>query len=165
MAEEITVKKVNKKLTYGIIAGAVIAVIIAIIVAVFVISNKKIDDSFFVSDDTKYVLNTEDNSYGAVKNHIVVFYNKNDEITSAEAYLEFVNEANAKEAYSSLEEYYNQDDMKEYKPNYRLEGKYIVNKYKESDYEGMAASQMKELFDMYTPSGEGDNDTVELEGE
>ena len=164
MAEEITVKRVNKKLIY-IISGAVVALLAAIIIVVCIINNKKIDDSFFVSDGSKYVLNTEDNSYGAVKNHIVVFYNKDDSISKVEAYLEFPDASNANEAYNSLQDYYNQEDMKEYKPDFRLEGKYVVNKYKASDYEGMTASQMKELFDMYDPSYTDEGDAETGEGE
>ena len=62
MAEEITVKKDNKKLIY-IISGAVVAVIAIVIIIVSIISNKKIDDSYFVSTDTKYVATNEDTSY------------------------------------------------------------------------------------------------------
>ncbi len=148
MAEEITVKKDNKKLIY-IISGAVVAVIAIVIIIVSIISNKKIDDSYFVSTDTKYVATNEDTSYGAKKRHIVVDYNKEDKITKMEEFIEFGSEKEAKEVYDEMEEYYNQEDMKEYKPNYHLTGKYIARTYEESEYAEMTASEAKQLLELY----------------
>lgn len=161
MAEEVTVKKDNKKLIY-IIAGAVAAV--ALIVAIIlIVSNKGIDDSYFVSTDTKYVLTTEDNSYGATKRHMVVEYTKEDKITKMEEYIEFDSNKTAKEVYDEMEEYYNQDDMKEYKPDYRINGKYIINTYDESEYAEMSASDVKQILELYNADGSDIVESDEVE--
>lgn len=155
MAEE-KAKKSNKNLIY-IIAGAIAGILIAVTI-ILIINSGKIDDSFFVSTDTKYVATIEDTSYGAVKNHTVV-YNKGEEITGLEDYLEFSDEETAKEIYDGIKELYAQEGFgDEY--NIARKGKYLVHKYQPEDYEGLTLSDMKSVLesDIIVEDGDGQND-------
>ena len=105
-----TKKKSNNGLIAGI-CGAVVLVVVIVIVAVVMINKNRIDDSYFVSDGTKYVLTIDQNSQttsgdsdenAPVKTHLVYTY-EGEKITSMKSYDEYVNETAAKAAYDEMQ--------------------------------------------------------------
>ena len=137
-------KKDSKNLITGIVAAVVAVALIAVIVVVVVMSSKKLDDSFFVSDDTKYVLTLSSSDgifsldvdkYTPEKAHIVYFYS-GDEITGVNVYYEYESDAVAKDAV----EYFNGQDIVESEiEKIETDGKYVVVKATSEVYEGMTA--------------------------
>lgn len=142
MAE--TAKKTNKNLIIGICAA--IAVVIVVVVAVILIPKGAgpIDDSYFVSDSSKYVLNldqdylNEDEEYSPLESHMVYFYS-GEKITGLTIYYEYADATTAKAAYDTLEA---ADAFSAFK-SVTLDGKYVVFVTNPSDYEELTASDVK----------------------
>ena len=142
-------KKTNKNLIIGIcIALVVIAIIAVIIVLVMRNNSPSTNNSYFVSDDTKYVLNldsdsfsTEDGEFQPQKAHLIYYYS-GDTITGMKSYYEYANEADAKSAY----EYYKANMASEYK-NIELDGKFLILTANEADYEGMTAYDIQQQIE------------------
>ena len=159
MAEDAKTEKKNNKLVAGIIAALVI--VAGVIVAIFLIGRGKvIDDNFFKSDDTKYVLSQNYGLNGAIKTHTVIYYDKEDNITKWENYLEYNDAESAKAAYENVK------DVNEEKSGvkYSINGKYIISEYPKETYENTAASTYKQWFDSLTNNQE-DEEEVEEETE
>ena len=162
-------KKDNKNLIIGICV-AVVAVV-AIVVAAVIAANgvKKLDDSYFVSDDTKYVLTMESGDYATEedentpsKTHVVYTYS-GDEITGMTTYAEYTDEATAKSAY----DIYKDSDQEGIK-NLTLNGKYIIAEMSEDYYANITASEVKsqiEFMEMLKNMDTSDYETVEVESE
>lgn len=153
--------KNNKNLIIGICA-AVVVVAVAAVAIFFATRSPKIDDSYFVSDGSKYVvaMDSEDFVTDEVKNVPVkvyaVYTYSGDKITGAFTYAEFANESTAKAA---LEEYKNtdQDGVKSISTN----GKYVVIEMDGSEYADMTASELKAYIDF--TNGSLDIDIEDLE--
>ena len=145
-------KKNNKNLIIGI-CSAVVAVVVIVIVAVVFLSkggSKKIDDTFFVSDGSKYVLtlgseyiDTEED-FTPSKSHMVYYYS-GEKVTGLEMYYEYADAATAKKAYDILSA--DADANAEFK-EVKLDGKYIVLVANSSDYEGMTTSEVKSQIEL-----------------
>ncbi|MBQ2174957.1 MAG: hypothetical protein II453_07820, partial [Alphaproteobacteria bacterium] len=105
MAEK--AKKDNKNLIIGICAA--IAVVLVVVVAVMLVSkgSTQLGDSYFVTDDTKYVLNLDTNyvdeeeEYAPLKTHIV-YFRSGDKITGM-SLMEMVKEMDAGRVYAKEE--------------------------------------------------------------
>ena len=143
------VKKDNKNLIIGVCAAIVAIVIIIVVIFATKGGTPKIDDSYFVSDGTKYVLTTEsdeyeyeDDEYAPVKTHLVYNYS-GDKITGMTTYFEYGDEASAKAAY----EFYKSSDDQEGAKSITLNGKYVVIEMTEENYEGVTASDVKEQIE------------------
>ena len=141
-------KKDNKSVIVGGICIAMVIIAIIIVAAVVAINTNKLGDSYFVSDNNKYVLTMEydgseeeDNAYAPLKSHLVYAYS-GDEITGVKAYYEFADEATAKKAY----DFYSENNDGAYK-SVALEGKYVILEANESVYEDMSASDVKTYID------------------
>ena len=128
---------------------AIVAVVIAIIAAI-VINNSGIQDSYFKSDDTKYVLTveTDENSvdenmrqYTPIKMHVVYNY-EGDKITGLKYYYEYADNNTAKPA----ADYFQQNSGDEIEA-ITVDGKYVVITVKASQYEGVTASDVKKQLD------------------
>ena len=139
-------KKNNKNV---IIGGCIAAVVIAAIIlaVVFAAGNGTINDSYFVSDGSKYVINNEygdaeSDSSAPIKNHIVYYYS-GDKITGAKAFYEYVDETAAKNAYETIKA--NAGDS--YK-SVSLSGIYVILEANESEYEGLSASDVKQQVEL-----------------
>ena len=165
MAEQAK-KKDNKNLIIGVCV-AVVALII-VIVAIVMLGRGKValNDDYFKSDDTKYVLtvdtgsmdiDTEGEEYVPVKTHVVYTYS-GDEITGMKSYAEYADAATAEKAFNQLKE----SDEEEAK-NAELNGKYIVITHDASDYEGMTASDVKERIELMELFQNMDTDSDEDE--
>lgn len=137
-------KKDNKNMIIGGICAAVVVVVIIIVAVVLATRGSGLNDGYFVSDDTKYVLTIENDSiteegsdaYEPVKTHIVYTYS-GDEITGMKTYGEFADADSAKAAFDAIKE--SGEDM----TNYALDGKFIVITATADQYEGMTASDVK----------------------
>ena len=146
MAEE--AKKDNKNLIIGICA-AVVVVVIAIIAVVFATKGSApIDDSFFVSDGSKYVISLtsddidEETEYAPAAEHVVYYYS-GDKITKMETYYEYADADTAKEAYNALKasgEFDGTDVV--------LNGKYFVYTAAPSEYEDLTTSDVQEQVEL-----------------
>ena len=169
MAEK--AKKDNKNLIIGICA-AVVVVIVIVIAAIFAIGGgtAKLDDSYFVSDDTKYVLtvDTEDpeadsEEYVPIKTHVVYTYS-GDTITGMTTYAEYADETTAKAAYEAYKSA-NQEGVKSMSVN----GKYLVVEMTEDNYADLTASNVKkqielmETFKNTNLNDQTDEDHVEVD--
>lgn len=138
--------KGNKK---NIIIGACIALVILVIIILAIIfginSNGGINNAYFKSDDTKYVLTMdgdeiyfENNEIVPLKVHQVYTY-EDDQITSYKIYYQYNNKDDAQSAFNNLKEG-NKDDFK----SIELKGQYIVLTANEDEYKELTPSDIKE---------------------
>ena len=147
MAEK--AKKDNKNLIIGICAAVVVVVAIIIAVVFATKGTVKIDDSYFVSDGTKYVLTVEggyldsgdEDIAQAVKTPMVYTYS-GDTITGATLYQEYTDEATAKSVYDALKAQ-DPDEV----AGVSVNGKYLVAEMPKEEYEDMTASDVKEQIE------------------
>ena len=159
MAEK--AKKNNKNLIIGICTGVLIIAII--IVAVIFATKSSLNDSYFVSDGSKYVLTvdrdmleTEDKENSPIKTHIVYYYS-GDAITGVTTYMEFDNDATAKAA---LDLYKNADQTGV--KSLKTDGKYLVVEMTEDQYKDLTVSDVKqqvEFMEMLKKSGTNNPDS------
>lgn len=165
MAEK--AQKNNKNLIIGIcacvlvIAAIVVAVIFATKGGTGTNSLANLSDSYFVSDDTKYVLTVdndgsdEDEEFSPIKTHLVYTYS-GDTITGMITYMEFTDANTAK---SALEVYQNMEDQTGVK-NLSVNGKYVVIEMTEDQYADMTASDVKEQIDFMEMLKNADLDDI-----
>lgn len=151
----------NKNIIIGICAAVVVVAAIAVAIF-FATRSPKIDDSYFVSDGTKYVVpmdseffNTDEVKNIPTKAYSVYTYS-GDKITGEFIYAEFTDESTAKAA---LEEYksINQDGVR----GISINGKYVVIEMDSSSYEDMTASELKTYIDFMNGSIDIDIDDYE----
>ena len=145
MAEK--AKKDNK----NIIIGACVAVVVVIIAVVAIVLGLKggkptLNDAYFVSDDTKYVLtidtSDEEDESAPEKVHTVYTYS-GDKITGAKVYYEYADAATAKSFVDTIKAETDSPD------SVSVDGKYIIMVADESEYEDMTASDVKEQVEFY----------------
>lgn len=145
-------KKNSKDLmmwVWGIVAAVVI---IVVIIVVAISSNQKIDDSFFVSDGTKYVLpleyggdilGLETGEYIPEAGYAVYFYS-GDNVTGLKIYYEYDSEETAK----SATKYLNDEKPEDSAVNgIDANGKYVVISVDKMFYEGITAEEVKQQVD------------------
>lgn len=141
--------KDNKNLIIGICAAVVVVIIIIVAVILATRNSGGLDDSYFVSDNTKYVLTydsedmaiEDDEEYVPVKTHFVYTYNE-DEVTGLKAYYVFANDKDAKAAFN----YYNENMGDEF-AEIELDGKYVILTANASEYEDMTPSDIKQQIE------------------
>ena len=157
----------NKNLILGVCAIIAIFVVVvtAILLSAKVITlNPTINDAYFISDDTKYVLNLSnsdsDTEYAPSKTHIV-YLHSNDEITSMKAYYEYPNETTAKTAYETIKD---SDEFKN--TDLSIDGKYIIATYAKENYSGISFSEIRsqlEFMEITQNASSNNTDTEESE--
>jgi hypothetical protein len=163
----ITKTKSDKK-SLIIACIALAAVIIITIVTLLILPNKNIDDSFFVSDGSKYVLtiDSEDvlsldfKEYTPEKTHLVYFYS-GDNITDLKVYCDFKTEENAKKAAEIMK-----TETDESIKDVSINGKYVVITMDKSQYEDMSADDAKqqiELMEMLQNLDSEESEIIEIE--
>lgn len=144
-------KKDNKGAIIGICSAIVVlvVVIVAVVLATGGVGGG-ISDSYFVSDDSKYVLTAEademyadeeDGEYTPIRTHIVYTYS-GDEITGMTTYAEYADNATAKAALDAMAEAGQEVDGIE------VNGKYLVMVMDESAYEGVTAGDVKQVIEL-----------------
>ncbi|MBR5647851.1 hypothetical protein IKW73_02870 [Candidatus Saccharibacteria bacterium] len=141
----------KKNLIAGICAG--VAAIIIVIVAVCVLNKGPVlNDDFFKSDGSKYVLTMEtgnvdsSDEYTPLKTHIVYNYS-GDSITGLKSYYEYstTEAANtAYEAYKALTE----EEASSF-AEVKVDGKYLIITANKEDYENLSAAEVKEQIEFY----------------
>ena len=139
-------KNENKALTLGI--GLVAVVVAVIIIVMTLTNNNSLNDSFFVSDNTKYVftldgdeISSDEGVPAPTKGYIVYFY-EGDKITDMKAYYKFTNSDNAQK----MQEYYQENGTDNYKSIVR-NGEYIILTANPSEYNDLTASEVKAQID------------------
>ena len=137
--------KKNKKF---IIIAIILAIIVAAAIAlVFIFKNKPIDESYFVSDNTKLVRDLRNDFpnglYGA-KNIYMVYNYTDNQITKLVTYYEFESEEAAKTA---LEKYSEIFAVNENNEEVKVEGKYISVAAKAHLYEGTTTDSIRNIID------------------
>ena len=161
-------KKDNKNLIIGICTAAV-AIIAIVIAIIFIVkgSGPTLNDDYFKSDDTKYVmsvdvdpsdLDEDEKEYPPIKAHSVYTYS-GDEITSSKTYIEYSDASTAEKAFKVLK-----DSGDEEAKNAELNGKYIIITNDKSKYEDLKASEVKEQIEFYEKLKNmdfGDEDNLE----
>lgn len=149
---------INKKTLIGIVV-AVVAVITLVTGFFLVRQGSIIDDNYFKSNDKKLVLNIDEENlaadhseeyYGAKKQHIVVFVDK-DKITGMKVFYEYTDTAAAKEAFNKNKEKIKAADKEEGKSikEVVLNGKYIVLTATEKGYENMTVDEVKKAINLF----------------
>ncbi|MBR3386574.1 hypothetical protein IKG68_03350 [Candidatus Saccharibacteria bacterium] len=146
-----------KFVLFGIAIAAIIAVIIALVCALNI---KTIDDSYFVSDDTKYVVNLSSENVSddgsTVKAVHVVYYRDGDKITGAKSFYEFLTSDAAKAAYDEILANKTTDDANAYS----LNGKYVIVTAPKSVYENLTIEDVKKQVEFYESATSGTIPTV-----
>lgn len=140
MAE--TARKNNKNLILGICSAVVAVIVIVVVVILATTGGSRLNDSFFVSDDTKLVITSDaydtEAKYPPVKTHVVYYYS-GDKITDAKIYYEFKNAEEAKDAYEIGKE---DETFSDYK-KLETDGKYVILTVKESEYKDTTVEEVK----------------------
>ena len=145
--------KKNKKF---IIIAIVLAIIVAAVIAlVFIFKNKPIDESYFVSDNTKLVRDLRkdfpNGLYGSKDIYMVYNYSDN-QITKLVTYYDFETEEAAKAA---LEKYSDIFVVNENNEEVKVDGRYIAVTAKSHLYEGTTTESIKNIIE--------DEDDVEVD--
>ena len=142
-------KKNNKNIIIGICIAVVvlIAIIIAIILGTRNGGFGGLNDSYFKSDGSKYVLTIEtdtvqsEEEHAPLKTHLVYTY-AGDKITGLKVYYEYANKEDAEASYK----YYNENAAEEYK-SISHDGKYVILEVNESGYEGVTPEDVKQQIE------------------
>ena len=149
----------NKNVLVGVCVAAV--AIIAIILAVVLATNRgDINDSYFVSDGSKYVLTLPNDEYTIneitpVKVYHVYTY-AGEKITSLKAYYEYADEDTAQKACDEIRANAN----KSFK-SITINKKYVVIEADESEYENVTASDIKAQLEPIETDSEAEAATDE----
>ncbi len=157
----------------NVIVFLIIAVmILAIVTIMAIITNGELNDSFFVSDGTKYVLNADTESEELekyknvpVKSHAVYYY-RGDTVTGMEMYFEFENKSAAEEVFADYQEIF--ADTEKY-AEVKLNKKYIIIVAAENEYKDLNATEIGIGIQEYTnkiengEEGEGTDDVASEE--
>ena len=160
----------NKNLIIGICTAVLVIVIIVVAVVFAIKGNSQINDAYFVSDGSKYVLtlgedmmNFEDTEYTPIKTHIVYKYS-GDQITDMTTYLEFANEATAKAALPIYEEIYGAPDYGNHGiKSISATGKYLAITSTEDQYSGITTSDVEQQIELIEKMKNGNLNTGETE--
>ena len=145
-------KKDNKNMIIGVCCAVVVVVVVVIAaVALATSGGNKLNDNYFVSDDTKYVLTIESDEsalneddeaavYMPIRTHLVYTY-EGDTVTGLKSYSEYADAAAAQKAYDYMVEI--GEDLNDAV----VEGKYIVMTAPAEQYEGLTASDVKQQIE------------------
>ena len=145
-------KKDNKNLIIGCCTAFVL--VVAIIITAVVLNNNTLNDGYFVSDNTKYVLTIEADEVDSnneeitpVKTHQVFTYD-GDKITSMKTYYVFADGNAAKTAFDTLKkELEGQEQEQEQIANIEVNDKYVIVTAKEESYKDLTASDVKQQIE------------------
>ena len=153
--------KDNKNVIIGICA-AVALVVVVIVTVVLVMNSNTLNDSYFVSDNTKYVFTLESNEsdysegeIAPVKTHLVYTY-EGDKITSMKSYSQYADEATAKKAFDAMKEAGGEEAE-----DIELKGKYVIATAKEDTYKDLTASSVKQQLDFMESLKNANTDETE----
>lgn len=165
--------KNNKNIVIGAFVGILALVVVIVMVVMLAKNNKVIDDSYFVSDDTKYVVTLDGDLMKSPNDEgdtplraYLVYYYSDDKITGLETYYDYGSDDAAKLSYEAMQ---GTDGGKA--DSYKLNGKYIVMVADASEYEGMTAADAKkqveftEFLKSMTSGNSSDGDKEDVDEE
>lgn len=147
-------KSTNKNAIIAICLAIVCALVIVGVIVAIVLTKPGglmggIDESYFVSDNTKYVIDLdgtesdiEEEAYIPVKSHLVYTYSDNT-ITGFKIYYEYDSDTAAKNALGYITEH-NTEGV----DNIETNGKYIIITISPSVYENMTAADVKQQVEL-----------------
>ena len=162
-------KQDNKNVIIGICC-AVVVIVVVIVAIVMATRGSQLNDKYFVSDNTKYVLTFETDASetdgsdipAPVKMHVVYTYS-GDDITGAKSYYEFADADSAQKYYDA---YLKEGTDNTFK-SVTVDGKYVILEANEDDYKDMKASDVKAQVEMLEAMKNGDyqtdDDTTQIE--
>lgn len=137
----------NKKWWFlGLVVTALLIVCLAIVLALVNVKNEEleeIDDSYFVSSDSKMVLSMDDSMVQYETSEYepgitrIVYYIDGDKVNNVKFFFEYISDEQAAEAYENISL-----DDKAWATSAKLNGKYIVIDTKESWYDDLTAKQV-----------------------
>lgn len=139
-------KKDNKNMIIGCCA-ALVLIIAIIITIVLVVNNTGLNDNYFVSDGTKYVLTIEtdetdeEDEFAPLKTHLVYTY-EGDKVTGMKTYYVYADNASAQKAFDALKEAVGEEAN-----SMELNGKYIIVTAEEESYKDLTASDVKQQIE------------------
>lgn len=147
-------KKTNKKKNIIITAAVVVAAVVAIVVGIVVSREPALDDSFFVSDETKLVMSLNDDiaaleegPYEPPVTHLVYYYD-GDRVTNLKIYFAYDNEMEAETAFNNINM-----KGKDFATTKRRNGKYIIFDAVKARYEGMTVEQVQRNINAMRAAG------------
>lgn len=153
-------KKSNKNLIIGICAA--VAVVAIIIVAVVLATRGGLNDDYFVSDGTKYVLTIESDDTSEtsdesapLKTHLVYTY-EGDKITGMKSYYVYADANTAKAAYDAMKEAGGEEAE-----GIELNGKYIIMTAEEDVYKDLTTSDVKQQIEFMEMLKNMDTDSLD----
>lgn len=169
-AKKTTKKTDNKNKIIAICAACAAVVVVIVLIVVLATKNGGINDSYFVSDGTKYVLTIDSNdvegeeeAYTPIKTHLVYTY-EGDKITGLKSYYEYKDADAAKAALEAMKA--TGEDLGEVE----LNGKYIIMIASEEEYKDLTASDVEQqvkfmemLKNMNTSDTENVQDSTEVD--
>lgn len=160
--------KDNKNLIIGICC-AIAAIVVVIVIAVALATRgATLNDDYFVSDGTKYVLtieaeeSDEEDEYAPLKTHLVYTYD-GDTVTGMKTYYVYADNASAKKSFDALKA---ELEGEEEASSIELSGKYIIITSDEESYKDLTASDVKqqiEFMETLKNMDTSDLETTEVE--
>ena len=125
---------------YGVATCAAVVLAVAItLIVIFFPKPTEVDEAYFVTDDTKSVLNLEsDNPNSTRQTHIVYEYD-GDNVSAIKTYFEYPDEAAAAASIESLKK---QPEFE--KSKVELDGKYIVVSANPDSFKGLTVDDVKQ---------------------
>lgn len=136
----------SKKNTIAAVVAALV-VVAGVVTATLLIRSHAapLNDDFFKSNDTKLVMNLEDDGtfVDVVKAYIVYNY-RDDKITGMAFYYQFTDEAVATAAFEEAKADAAADESVK---NFRQNGQYIIVDFNESEYANVSVNEVKQAIE------------------
>lgn len=137
--------KFNLKTLYNVL---IVVALVAVVVTLIVINNNnsklELNDEYFVSNDSKYVVamdadfsNYETSEYEPPVTYMI-YYITGDRVSDIKLFYEYLDEEEAKTAYENI----SMDD-KDWASGKSLNGKYVILQFKEDEFNGITAEEAK----------------------
>ncbi len=157
-------KKAKKSNQKNLIIGICCAVAVVIVIAIAIIfassKTQKLDDAYFVSDDTKLVLTIDDveEEYEGAEKAYVVYTYSGDKITGAINYVKFKDSEAAKSNIAIYKEAVGDEAKKVY-----ANDSYLVIEMAEDSYKDTTASEVKQYIELMESLKDLDLNDVEID--
>lgn len=162
MAETAQKTNQSKNTIIGVCVALIVIVVIAVVVAIIIATKGSggISDSFFKTDDTKYVMKfdaadayVDGEDITPVKSYIV-YFRSGDTITGMSSYFKFASADIAKDA---SQYYINQGGYESVSVN----GEYVVAVSKPSDYKDLTPESVEEQIEFVNMLNRGTDSDID----
>ena len=162
MAEK-SKKGSNKNTIIGIIVGILVVAAVCVGIFFLVKNQSSVSTNYFVTDDTKYVLELEGNMIAMESEDNVpvkyyqVFTYSDETVTGMKIYYEYKDHAAAEAAYEEISRVYGENEEV---AEIVVDGKYVVLTAAESEYSEMSVEEVKQYIDFMQAMSEFNLDDV-----